>query len=177
MTTNEPRPVRAEGAVSIRPASGADQSWMESVLTEHWGSARVVTRGRLHDALACPAFVAQEGGEPVGLATFRIAGDECEILTMNSLRSGRGTGRRLVEAVLRTAKRNRCRRIWLVTTNDNRNAQGFWEHVGFSLAAVHKDSLIEARKLKPEIPRFGEGGVPMTDELEYERFLSSGTTE
>ena len=165
------------GGITIQPVVTEDHPWMRAVLSEHWGSARVVSRGRLHDALACPAFVARDPNERIGFATYRVEGDQCEILTMNSLRPRRGIGRRLVEAVTAVAEEHGCRRIWLVTTNDNSGGQKFWERVGFALAQVHEGAMIEARRIKPEIPLRGEGGVPITDEWEYERFLGDGETE
>jgi hypothetical protein len=39
------------------------------------------------------------------------------------------------------------------------------------LAAVHRGAISESRKLKPEIPRFGVGGRPIDDEIEFEWLL------
>ncbi len=36
------------------------------------------------------------------------------------------------------------------------------------LVAVHHGAIDEARKLKPSIPEFGENGVRISDELEFE---------
>jgi ribosomal protein S18 acetylase RimI-like enzyme len=60
------------------------------------------------------------------------------------------------------------RRLWLVTTNDNLRAQRFYERAGFRLVEVREGEIERSRRLKPEIPLLGEGGVPIRDELEYE---------
>jgi D-aminopeptidase len=37
--------------------------------------------------------------------------------------------------------------------------------------AVHKGAIVESRRLKPEIPRYGVGGQPIEDEVEFEYIL------
>ena len=60
-----------------------------------------------------------------------------------------------------------------VTTNDNGPAILFYRAVGWELVAVHKGAIAESRRLKPEIPEVGLGGVPIEDELEFELRLST----
>ena len=65
-------------------------------------------------------------------------------------------------------------RVGLVatTTNDNEHAQGFYARRGFALVAVHAGAVDRSRaELKPEIPATDDRGVPIRDELEYERPL------
>jgi len=70
--------------------------------------------------------------------------------------------------VARVARARGCRRLWLVTTQDNRSALAFYRSVGWRQVAVHRGAVREARRLKPEIPERGEGGVPIEDEVELE---------
>jgi len=37
--------------------------------------------------------------------------------------------------------------------------------------AVRQGAVDEARRMKPSIPLIGRGGVPITDEIELERWL------
>jgi GNAT superfamily N-acetyltransferase len=154
--------------VDIRPLETADRAWVDELMCERWGAPTVVSRGRLHRPSELPGFLAREGAEPVGLVTYAIDGDSCEIVTIDSLHEGKGVGTALVEAVTHAAREARCRRLWLITTNDNLPALGFYEKRGFSLVAAHRDEVAEARRLKPEIPLVGLGGVPIRDELELE---------
>lgn len=158
-------------SVDIRELSDQDREWARDLLVTHWGSAVVVSRGRLLDAGRLPGFVGLVDGTPGGLVTYRVEGDQCEIVTLNSLIEGRGVGKALVAAVADAARRAACHRIWLITTNDNDPAIGFYRRRGFVLAAVHKDAIEFSRKLKPEIPKLGRGGIPIKDELEFELFL------
>jgi hypothetical protein len=38
--------------------------------------------------------------------------------------------------------------------------------------AIHRDAVMRARKLKPEIPLLGNDGIPIRDEIELELLLS-----
>ena len=155
-------------AVVIRPFGPADRAWAECLLTERWAGPRIVSRGLMHDALELPGCVALLGGETAGLATFRIAGFECERVTLDSLHSGCGIGTALILAVRDAARGSGCRRLWLVTTNDNTEAQHFFRRRGFRVAAIHRDALEISRRLKPGIPRVGLHGIPLRDEIELE---------
>jgi Acetyltransferase (GNAT) family len=64
-----------------------------------------------------------------------------------------------------------CRRVWLITTNDNLRALRFYQRRGFRLVAVHPDALARSRELKPSIPEIGLDGIPLRDELELELLL------
>ena len=112
-----------------------------------------------------------------GLITFVIRGDECEVTSLNSLREGQGTGATLINEVIREAKERNCRRLFLITTNDNLNALGFYQKRGFELSALHRGAIDESRKLKPSIPLIGMNNIPLRDEIELEMKLAqSGTS-
>ena len=71
------------------------------------------------------------------------------------------------------AKERRCRRVWLVTSNDNLRALRFYQRHGFRLVAVHVGAVDSARTRKPGRPRVGlDGGIPVHDEIELAWVLS-----
>jgi GNAT superfamily N-acetyltransferase len=109
-----------------------------------------------------------DGDEIVGLATFRLEGDECELVSLDALAQWRGIGSALLAAVAEEATARGSRRLWLITTNDNIDAIRFYLRRGLRLVAVHLAAIDEARKLKPSIPLVGENGIPIHDELEFE---------
>jgi ribosomal protein S18 acetylase RimI-like enzyme len=152
----------------IRPFTKEYKAWATALLTKHWGSARTVSHGHIYQADELPGFVAVEKDKPVGLLTYKISGKEWEITTMNSVAEGKGVGSALVEAVKKAALEAGCRRLWLVTTNDNTHALHFWQRRGFQIAAIHVNALEKSRKLKPEIPLIGNDGIPIRDEIELE---------
>jgi len=105
------------------------------------------------------------------ISPYRIEGDQCEITTLNSLVEKEGIGASLIDAVRDVAVAARCKRLWLITTNDNTAALHFYQKRGFVLAALHPNALEKSRKLKPEIPLTGIDGIPLRDEIELELTL------
>jgi GNAT superfamily N-acetyltransferase len=158
-------------AFQIRPLNQDDRLWSARLIEEHWASTKIVTRGRVHDTNELPGFAAMQDKRPIGLVTYRIEGRECEITTMNSLVEGLGIGSALLNAVKNVAAFAKCRRLWLVTTNDNMLALRFYQKRGFQIAAVHRNAMERSRKLKPEIPLNGADGIPIRDEIELEIML------
>ena len=154
----------------VRALGEADREWATGKLRELWGEG-VVSRGRLLDATVLPGFVAEGEGEPAGLLTYRIDGGDCEVVTINAFPRGAGAGTALMEAVAVAARDAGCRRVWLITTNDNLRALRFYQRRGFRLAALHRDALARSRELKPSIPEVGLDGIPLRDELELELTL------
>jgi RimJ/RimL family protein N-acetyltransferase len=152
----------------VRAATGGDRDWVRSVLRDRWGGPEIATRGRLHSADSLPGFIAAEGERPVGLITYALADAECEIVSLDALEPGKGVGSALVSAVLDLAHTLGCKRVWLVTTNDNTKALRFYQKMGFALAAIHRDGVTRARQLKPGIPKRGCDGIPIRDEIELE---------
>ena len=87
------------------------------------------------------------------------------------MEEGRGIGTALVEKVICKAKSLGAKRLWLITTNDNIEALGFYQKRGFSLVGVHCNAIEYSRKLKPEIPKTGNHSIPIRDEIELEVLL------
>ena len=98
-------------------------------------------------------------GEKVGLVTYSIVDESCEIVTLNSTHPSSGVGTALIEAVGDIAIKSACQRLWLITTNDNMNALRFYQKRGFVLVAVHRNALELSRRLKPEISLIGYDGI------------------
>jgi len=155
----------------IRPLQKDDKDWVANLLTEWWASPAVVTPGGVHRADELPGFIASQDGRNVGLITYDIVGDRCEIVTMNSLVEGIGIGSALIDTVREAAVAAGCRRLWLVTTNDNTHALRFYQKRGFLLVAVHRNVVEQWRRTKPEIPYIGNDGIPVRDAIELEIVL------
>jgi N-acetylglutamate synthase-like GNAT family acetyltransferase len=158
-------------AFQVRSTDTKDVGWIGDFLKQHWGSTKIVSRGRIHCAERLPGFVAIHDDKPVGLVTYRIDGNQCEIVTLNSLFERTGIGSALLNTVKAAAAAAKCLRIWLVTTNDNVRALHFYQRRGFVLVAVHRNAIEKSRKLKPEIPLVGFYGIPLRDEIELEMSL------
>ena len=141
-------------------------------LEEHDLLPVVVAHGTIFRPSELPGFIASCEGGPVGLVTYYIERNDCEIVTLNSIRKGSGVGSALLERVKRAARESGCSRVWLITTNDNLAALRFYQRRGFHLVRVYPGAVDESRKLKPEIPQVGEDGIPIRDEIELEMLLN-----
>src|SRR6185436_228536 len=123
----------------------------------------------LHDATLLAGLVAELDGEPVGLLTYRVDDDECEVMTLDSLVSGRGIGGALLEAVADLARSRGCRRAWVLTTNDNLPPLRFYQRSGWDLVRLHHDAVNDWRRtVKPRIAKRGLDGIPIAHALELE---------
>jgi N-acetylglutamate synthase-like GNAT family acetyltransferase len=155
----------------IRAVTDGDRDWVRSLLQDRWGAETVVSRGRLHHAGQLPGFVAIEAEQPVGLVTYAFDNEECEIVSLDALQENKGVGSALIKAVLDLARDQRCKRVWLITTNDNTRALRFFQKAEFMLAAIHCNAIMESRRMKPSIPERGCDGIPIRDEIELEMRL------
>jgi DNA-3-methyladenine glycosylase I len=156
----------------VRPLRSQERGRVADLITARWGSPVVVVHGTMYRPAELPGFVALLAREWVGLVTYQIVAKECEIVSLDSLQTGMGIGTALLDAVEQAAQHSKCRRIWLITTNDNLTALRFYQKRGFSLIAVHRGAVEQARRLKPEIPAIGQYGIPIQDEIELEQLLA-----
>lgn len=141
---------------------------MEQAFQDAWGSARIVAQGKLYRLLELPGLIALCDGEPCGILTYRIVGDECGLISLNSMRGQNGIGSVLIEALVEIARQAGCVRLWTITTNNNLHALGFYQKRGFHLVAFYPGAVEDARRIKPEIPPVGAEGIPIRDEIKLE---------
>jgi DNA-3-methyladenine glycosylase I len=151
--------------MTLRLLTPDDLPRLREFWIERWGSDQMITRGETIHCDEVEGFVFDDW---IGLLTFLVRGDECEITSLDSLLEGQGIGTTLIEAAIAEVKNRKCRRLFLITTNDNLRALGFYQKRGFELAAIHRGAINESRKLKPSIPLIGENDIPLRDEIELE---------
>jgi ribosomal protein S18 acetylase RimI-like enzyme len=161
-----------DSQIIIRPTSVADRIWMRDFLEEHWGGEKVVVHGTIVYPAELPGFVAEQNGAVVGLVTYQIHDEACEIISIDSMEPGLGIGTALLESVIWAATEADCDRLWLITTNDNLEALGFYQKRGFKLVKVYPGAVERSRMVKPSIPLVGESGIPIRDEIELELHLN-----
>lgn len=148
-----------------------DHAWVRVLMIETWGAEFVLIGNKIFYPHTLPGLVAWQGDERLGLVTYHIEGNECEVVTLNALQHGKGIGRQLLQSVEEVARLKGCRRLWLITTNDNTTALAFYQKVGYRMVAIHRDAVTAARKRKPQIPLIGDHGIPIMDEIELEKIL------
>ena len=160
------------GAMSLPYVSALgdeDDDWLRAVLVERWGGEPIVGRGRANRVDDLEGLVALIGDERVGVLTYRISVDVCEIITLDAFREGVGVGRALIEAVTERARTAGASTLLVMTTNDNVGALRFYQRAGFRLNELRCGAADEARRVKPTIPLIGHDHIPIRDELDLVR--------
>ena len=157
--------------IVLRRKNTQDEEWVNKLLIEYWSDTVVVTRGKKHDASELPSIIAEIDNKRVGVLTYRMDQDECEIISLISIITGTGIGTKLLHFIETMAREMNCNRIWLITTNDNENAVQFYLNNGYRIKAIHKDTIEKSRILKPSIPLFNQDGIPIKDEIEIEKII------
>ena len=152
--------------VAIRPVVESDKPTVEWLTTQLWGAAEVAVHDGVFYPATLPGFIAERGGRIAGLVTFEVRPPILEIVTINALDLYQGIGTMLIEAVRAEAKRLGCVQVTLTTTNDNIGALRFYQRRGFRIAAVRPGAVDRTRRRKPEIPRTGDFGIPLRDEID-----------
>jgi N-acetylglutamate synthase-like GNAT family acetyltransferase len=154
--------------IEIRPITADDKEWVSDCIKDNWHSDIIVAHGVVFTPADLSGFIATHKKKNAGLLTYHIDKINCEIITLNSFFPSNGVGTALIDAVKAVAQKNSCRRLFVITTNDNIHALGFYQKRGFSLVAVHQNALEQSRKLKPGIPLIGQNNILIRDEIELE---------
>ena len=150
---------------SIRPAMPADAPSIEDLSLTFWDETGVDCFDRQYDILACPAFLACDGDEVVGLASYAVEADwDAVVLVMLNVLpeyQGRGTGRALLAAVRGEAVQRGLGRILVVTSNDDLPALALYQRIGFRITEVLPGRV--AQHHGGEFP--GLAGIVVRDEI------------
>jgi len=155
-----------EQDVVIRTVVESDRPTVEWLTTQLWGAPEVVVHDGVFYPAALPGFIAERGGRIAGLLTYDVRPGVLEIVTINAIDQHTGIGTMLIEAIRVEAKRRGCHEVNLTTTNDNIGALRFYQRRGFRLAALRPGAVDRSRLHKPEIPRTGDYGIPLHDEID-----------
>jgi ribosomal protein S18 acetylase RimI-like enzyme len=155
-----------ERNVLVRPVQEGDRPTVEWLTTQLWGAPEVVVHDGAFYPAMLPGFIAERVGRIAGLVTFDVRPGVLEIVTINALDRHVGIGTMLIEAVRAEAKRRGCHEVVLTTTNDNLSALRFYQRRGFRIATLRPGAVDRSRQRKPEIPRTGDYGIPLHDEID-----------
>ncbi len=141
-------------------------------IVKHWFSTEMIIRGTIIDMTKVDGIVVLENDNIVGLLTYAIRDKVCEIISLDSLIEGKGIGTTLINKVIFIAKEADCKKVIVVTTNDNVKAIGFYQKRGFDMAHLYRNAMDISRKIKPSIPLIGDGGIPLKHEIEFEMSIT-----
>jgi GNAT superfamily N-acetyltransferase len=155
--------------VRVRPVGEGDRPTIAWLMNELWGSTLQVVHGTVFRPADLPGLIAERAGRLTGLLTYHVSNGVMEIVTLNALERRAGVGTLLMEAAATDARQQHCHEIRLTTTNDNLDALRFYQRRGLRLVALRPGAVDRARLDKPEIPRIGDFGIPLRDEIDLAR--------
>lgn len=156
----------------IRKTTAKDRRWIWGFIKGHWGSSLIIVHGKQYFADEIEGLIAvDKDGNRVGLVTYDISDNDCQIVTLNSERNKQGVGSALVDGVKKIATENECNRLWLITTNDNMHALRFYQKYGFVISNIRINEIENSRTMKPEIPKIGLDDIPIRDEIELQLII------
>lgn len=158
--------------VQVRPLTNDERASLTGWVTHTGDSPVAVAPLSTYDIRELGGFVAVDIDEIVGVLTYAIEHETCEIVTIDAGVQGRGVGSALLNAVKTLATQRACTRLTLFTTNDNLIAQRFFERHGFQIAAFYPDAMDAVRLVKPEVPATGDYGIPLRDMIQFDLPLS-----
>jgi hypothetical protein len=145
--------------IRVRPVGEGDRPTIAWLMTELWGSTLQVVHGTVFRPADLPGLLAERAGRLAGLLTYHVSNGVMEIVTLNALE----------RRAAADARQQRCHEIRLTTTNDNLDALRFYQRRGLRLVALRSGAVDRARLDKPEIPRIGDFGIPLRDEIDLAR--------
>ena len=138
---------------------------------ENWFSTDMSIRGEIIDGTKLEGFLLQEDNKIIGLVTYTFFGDICEIVSLDSKKENIGIGSALLKEIEKVAIDRNCKKMRLITTNDNLRALQFYQKRGYYLTKLYPNAMEEVRKVKPDVPELGENDIPLRDEIELEKEL------
>ncbi|MDR0396556.1 MAG: GNAT family N-acetyltransferase [Oscillospiraceae bacterium] len=154
-------------AFDIRPIDAESRPAVTAFIAEHWYGTDMLIRGEIIDMSMVDGYVLFEDGILTGLVTYIVRGDACEITSIDSMAEKRGVGTALINTVKDRAREMGCKRLQLMTMNDNLNAIGFYQKRGFDLVGINLWAMDREREQKPSIPLIGMNGIPIHHEIEF----------
>ena len=111
------------------------------------------------------------GDRILGLITWVMEGGNAELTTLDAFVEERGIGSKLLAVAEEVIRSGGGRRMVVFLSNDNVSTLAFYLHRGWRLEKVHRDAVLNLRKIKSAIPEVGRSGIPITDLWEVDKSL------
>lgn len=149
------------------PVNEENRKQVNAFFSKHWNTTNLIILGMNIDMTQADGIIAQENGKIMGLLTYMVSGSVVEITSLNSVVNGIGVGTALLNRLIEWAKENQCKKIVVVTSNDNIQAMCFYQKRGFDMERLYHNSLELSRAKRPRIPLVGPNGILLKHELEF----------
>lgn len=155
----------------IERISAETRNLVNQFFIDNWFSTDMSVRGEIIDGTKLDGFLLQEDSKIIGLVTYKFYENICEIISLDSKKENIGIGSALLKEVEKVATDNDCKKMRLITTNDNMRALQFYQKRGYCLTKLYPNAMDEVRKIKPSVPELGDNDIPLRDEIELEKIL------
>jgi ribosomal protein S18 acetylase RimI-like enzyme len=155
----------------IQSISTDNREEINKIIQNQWFSTDMVIRGEVVDMTKLDGYAVYEGEQIIGLITYRMTEQDCEITSFDSFRENQGIGTEMLHKVIETAKSKNCRKMKLITTNDNINAIRYYQKRGFDMTNLYYNAIEQSRIIKPSIPLLGDFNIPIRHEIEFQMQL------
>ncbi len=152
----------------IRSTRPEDSGLILELMNKYWGGEPLIVRAKAYYPSHLDGLLALQNGEIVGFLIYDMQGADCEIVVFEVLDKWNGIGTQMLGRLKQMMQSMDCRRIHLMTTNDNVDALRFYQRRGFHICGIHLDSMKASRAMKPGIPMSGEHDIPLRDEIDLE---------
>lgn len=73
-----------ENIFKITEIREIDKKLIARFLSENWASSVSVSKGKIHETTQLPGFICKEKNKIIGLVTYNIENEDCEIVTLDS---------------------------------------------------------------------------------------------
>ena len=157
---------------NIEKISNETRSLVNQFFIDNWFSTDMSLRGKIIDGTKLDGFILKEENTIIGLVTYTFFENICEIVSLDSKRENIGIGSSLLKEVEKVAIDNNCKKMRLITTNDNMRALQFYQKRGYCLSKLYPNAMDEVRKVKPNVPDVGDNDIPLRDEVELEKIIN-----
>ena len=154
--------------IRLRASTPQDTQWLEEMMNRDWGGLPLIIRGKKYYPPSLEGIIAENENGIAGFLFYEVRDQDCEIIVFEIFDKFKGTGTRILDKLKEIAINKKCRRLYLMTTNDNLDALRFYQKRGFHICGIHLDSVKFSRKLKPTIEMTGDHGIPVRDEIDLE---------
>lgn len=155
----------------IERISNETRNLVNQFFIDNWYSTDMSLRGKIIDGTKLDGFLLREENKIIGLVTYTFFEDICEIVSLDSKRENIGIGTALLKEIEKIAINNKCKKMRLITTNDNMRALQFYQKRGYCLTRLYPNAMEKVRKVKPNVPLIGDNDIPLRDEIELEKQL------
>jgi N-acetylglutamate synthase-like GNAT family acetyltransferase len=161
----------------IREISTNEIPLIQEFIAQYWGGEPLVIRGKKYYIQSLHGILALSNEKIIGFLMYEIQNQACEIIVFEVFDKFKGIGTQMLDKLKSIAQSKNCKKLCLMTTNDNLDALRFYQRRGFHISGIHLDSVKISREIKPAIGLTGDLGIPLRDEIDLEMPLENSNSK